>query len=77
MDVGGLGWGKGGRGSWGRGKGDGKKGKKGGKGKDGKPKGKGKGEDRIEGECWNCGKPGHTKQQCWAVGGGQANAQKG
>eukprot|EP00973_Karenia_brevis_P088254 12237000-Karenia_brevis.AAC.1 len=77
MDVGGLGWEKGGRGAWGQGKGKGKKGKKGGKGKDGKPKGKGKGEGRIEGECWKCGKMGHTKQQCWAVGGGQANSTKG
>jgi len=36
---------------------------KGGKGK-GKPGGKGKGDTRILGSCWNCGKQGHKSENC-------------
>jgi hypothetical protein len=31
-------------------------------GKDGRGKGKG-----IKGDCWNCGKPGHRSNDCWAA----------
>ena len=39
-------------------------------------------EGRIKGNCWNCDKPGHRAQDCWAgqKKGGQfagAGAQKG
>src|SRR6267154_1641685 len=34
-------------------------------------KGKGKGKTKAEGDCHNCGKPGHWKEDCWAEGGGK------
>ena len=45
---------------------------KGGKGSKGKGKsGKGKPAKDL---CFNCGKPGHMKADCWAPGGGKANS---
>src|SRR6267154_1653534 len=39
--------------------------------KRGKGKGKGKGKTKAEGDCHNCSKPGHWKEDCWADGGGK------
>src|SRR6267154_3049727 len=39
--------------------------------KRGKGKGKGKGKTKPEGDCHNCSKPGHWKEDCWADGGGK------
>ena len=43
----------------------------------GKPKGKDKGKGKPKGEtrtCNNCGKVGHLRAECWAPGGGSADA---
>ena len=32
-----------------------------------------KGSGRQRGACYNCGKPGHRKADCWADGGGKAD----
>ena len=48
-----------------------------GKGKKGKGKGGSKGGkpgDKKSETCFNCGKPGHRKADCWAPGGGKANS---
>ena len=45
------------------------KGKKGGKSNN-----KGNGDKKV---CYNCGKPGHMKAECWAAGGGKAKDAKG
>lgn len=45
---------------------------KGSKGSKGKGKG-GKGKSSKD-VCYNCGKPGHMKADCWAPGGGKANS---
>ena len=48
-----------------------------GKGKKGKGKNSSKGGkpgDKKSETCFNCGKPGHRKADCWAPGGGKANS---
>eukprot|EP00959_Pyramimonas_sp_CCMP1952_P271075 5667489-Pyramimonas_sp.AAC.1 len=51
--------------------------KGGGKG-GGEGRGGGKGRDNAPRKtCHNSGKPGHTKEQCWAPGGGKASVKNG
>ena len=67
--------GKNGKGKKGKGKGKGDKGKDKGSGKEGKgdkPQSK-----YFEGECSNCGRWGHKRQDCWRDGGGAWKQQKG
>ena len=45
--------------------------KRAGKGKAGKKKHEKKGKADSDENCGNCGKPGHSKEECWAKGGGK------